>query len=33
MRQCSIPDNDILPQRSHAQAVISAFGMVIWVMF
>jgi hypothetical protein len=27
-----IPDNDILPQRSPSQVVISAFGMVIWVI-
>ena len=29
----SIPDDDISPQRSPAQAVLSAAGMVIWVMF
>jgi hypothetical protein len=28
-----IPDDDIHPQRSPSQAVISAFWMVIWVMF
>jgi hypothetical protein len=28
-----IPDDDILPQRSPTQEVISAFGMVFWVIF